>query len=377
MKKGQGEVITTVLIILLVLGAIVILWNVVYSTIKKSSEQVNVNVFSNTFEIKESKIYPDGSVKINVRKISGSDNVTSMKFIFYNKEGSSFSITKDYAPDELETKQYDFTPEEIISPIDRISIIPFFGSTPGFEIKEPDSIVARDSDGNRILEPMDGLVSWWKFNEDIKDSIGNNHGTCTSCPEFTEDKNGNGNNAIQFNGINNSIAIPDSETISFDKTQDYAISTWINVKGYGSLVNTIIEKWTGSSTAYPYIMRLDPRLSSSNYQKIACGIYGGSNGDPSTGYSTTKFTIDSGWHFVLCNFENSNGKLSIWVDGNLENSNIYDPSSLDGRDIKNNNNLYLGSRDTNYFFNGIMDNVMIFNRSLNDEEIKGIYESQN
>jgi hypothetical protein len=39
-KKAQGEVITTVLIILLVLAAIVIVWQVVNSTITKGSEQV-------------------------------------------------------------------------------------------------------------------------------------------------------------------------------------------------------------------------------------------------------------------------------------------------------------------------------------------------
>ena len=39
-KKAQGEIITTVLIILLVLAAIVIVWQVVNSTITKGSEQV-------------------------------------------------------------------------------------------------------------------------------------------------------------------------------------------------------------------------------------------------------------------------------------------------------------------------------------------------
>ena len=39
-KKTQGEIITTVLIILLVLAAIVIVWQVVNSTLKKGSAQV-------------------------------------------------------------------------------------------------------------------------------------------------------------------------------------------------------------------------------------------------------------------------------------------------------------------------------------------------
>ncbi len=39
-KRSQGEVITTVLIILLVLAAIVIVWQVVQSTVKSGAEQV-------------------------------------------------------------------------------------------------------------------------------------------------------------------------------------------------------------------------------------------------------------------------------------------------------------------------------------------------
>ncbi|MDD5191999.1 MAG: hypothetical protein PHH54_06715 [Candidatus Nanoarchaeia archaeon] len=40
-KRGQSEIITTVLIILLVLAAIVIVWQVVKSTVESGSEQVS------------------------------------------------------------------------------------------------------------------------------------------------------------------------------------------------------------------------------------------------------------------------------------------------------------------------------------------------
>ena len=41
-KRGQSEIITTVLIILLVLAAIVIVWQVVQGTIKGASEEINI-----------------------------------------------------------------------------------------------------------------------------------------------------------------------------------------------------------------------------------------------------------------------------------------------------------------------------------------------
>lgn len=41
-KKAQGEIITTVLIILLVLAAIVIVWQVVNSTVNRAGEQADI-----------------------------------------------------------------------------------------------------------------------------------------------------------------------------------------------------------------------------------------------------------------------------------------------------------------------------------------------
>ena len=74
-KRGQSNVITIVLIILLSLVAVIILWNVVYGTVIKSSKQVNTNIFDNTFDIKETKIYLNGTIRVSVKRISGNDSI--------------------------------------------------------------------------------------------------------------------------------------------------------------------------------------------------------------------------------------------------------------------------------------------------------------
>ena len=61
-KKAQSEIITTVLITLLVLAAIIIVWQVVSSTMEKSKNQENITqlktldcpYFENTLIIKDS-----------------------------------------------------------------------------------------------------------------------------------------------------------------------------------------------------------------------------------------------------------------------------------------------------------------------------------
>jgi len=371
-KRGQSNVITIVLIILLSLVAVIILWNVVYGTVIKSSKQVNTNIFDNTFDIKETKIYLNGTIRVSVKRISGNDSIDSLKFLFYNKNGETTSVERKNIPSQLETYNYDFSSQDIKTNIDSISVVPIIGKNAGLEAKEPIDLIKRDSNGNRVLDIPEGLVSWWKFDGDMKDSVGENDGKCSGdvCPVFTTDKKENENSAVEFDGVTNSIKIINSETISFDKNNNYAIATWISISGHNSVVDTIIEKWPGAP-AYPYVMRIVP-----SYEKLLCAVYAG---DPSlnyfTGYSKTKFTPNSGWHFVLCNFDHINKNLSLWIDGNCENSMVYS-HFLPSQNIKNNDDLYFGSRSTNFYFKGYMDDVMIFNRALNSEEINGIYNMQ-
>ncbi len=71
-KRSQGEIITTVLIILLVLAAIVIVWQVVNSTVKKGSEAVDTQSDCLGLSIELSEATPGGAIVIKPNKdISG------------------------------------------------------------------------------------------------------------------------------------------------------------------------------------------------------------------------------------------------------------------------------------------------------------------
>ena len=50
-KKGQGEIIVTMVIILLILGSFVLLWNIVNMVVRDSSEEIEIEDFLTRFEI--------------------------------------------------------------------------------------------------------------------------------------------------------------------------------------------------------------------------------------------------------------------------------------------------------------------------------------
>jgi len=191
MKKGQAQIITTVLIILLVIVAVIIVWNVVKPMIEESSENIGAgtSAFSVQLEIEEVKLWVTGGAQVTVKRNAGEGEIEGLRFVFEKDDGETEIIEKsiangDIIPDELETKVYDFDVNEINEKIEKVSIAPDIGGSLGIEVKESDSQIRKDDDGNRIVEeeiPQEiiddlDIVAWWKFNGDFEDSFGDNHG---------------------------------------------------------------------------------------------------------------------------------------------------------------------------------------------------------
>jgi flagellin-like protein len=79
-KKAQSEIITTVLIILLVLAAIVIVWQVVRSTVTTGANQITggTDCITLGFEITKAA---SGANNITVKRIAGAGDLASLKLI--------------------------------------------------------------------------------------------------------------------------------------------------------------------------------------------------------------------------------------------------------------------------------------------------------
>jgi len=101
-KKGQSEIITTVLIILLVLAAIVIVWQVVRSTVTTGANQITggTDCITLNLEIKDATINSSGTY-FKVKRNAGAGNLDKIVVII----GGVAQATEITAStlDELET----------------------------------------------------------------------------------------------------------------------------------------------------------------------------------------------------------------------------------------------------------------------------------
>jgi hypothetical protein len=75
------------------------------------------------------------------------------------------------------------------------------------------------------VSPLKGLVGWWKFDGNAKDSTSNaNHGTVTGAG-LTTDRKGEENKAYNFNGTTDHIAVPDNTVLK--PTGAVTVEFWV------------------------------------------------------------------------------------------------------------------------------------------------------
>jgi len=208
--------------------------------------------------------------------------------------------------------------------------------------------------------PNSDLVAYWKFDENTGttayDSSGNGNTGTINGATWTAGTNGS---ALQFNGINDYVNVPDSS--SLDATT-LTFMAWIKNSEPDSQITAdrVVSKKVNWNDANGWSIEIN-------------GINGGGAGDVTVLGSGSTFTHanvlpswDNAWHHLAVVMSGSSA--IIYLDGSLKGT--YAINSL----VTNNVPLAIGrlQAGTNYF-NGTIDGVKIYNRALNSSEIAADY----
>ena len=356
--RGLSEIIISLIMILLVLVAIGIVWVVTRNIITESSEQVTIDPLTNNIKIEDAKI---GllTAQVKVTRTTGNANITSLQFIFGEGANSYTYEQKTDLPNPMESKTYTINLSNGVKPGTKIIVIPIFGKITGLE----DSIT---STADLTSTMNNGLVAYYKFEGDAKDSSGNgNDGFCSeiNCPSFIEGKIEQG---ASFNG--NNITISKKDTLS---PQQFTLSAWIKWNGIraggSSDFATIISK--GKYNGGEYTLLFYRGTSYPTSTKLNFYI----NNEQRTAWANS--IIDTNWHLITATYDGS--KASIYFDDQgLKSSALYSSAIT-----PTTNDITIGSQSgasplDPYYWEGLLDEFTIFNRSLTDSEIKQIYLSQ-
>lgn len=193
----------------------------------------------------------------------------------------------------------------------------------------------------------EGLISWWRAENDAQDAIGANHGVAANPASYRAGQVGA---AFSFNGTTDFIQIPDAPSL---RPASVTLEAWVTANSV-DFVSGIVGKPAGTTSASWSI------YCANGY------LYGGiGNVNNFVNLASPLPLLPGRWYHVAYAFDDPTRQHWLYVDGvrvasgpvNLGNGYDSQPMVI-GRN-----------------FNGVIDEVSIYSRALGDTEIASIYSA--
>jgi len=231
------------------------------------------------------------------------------------------------------------------------------------------SIIIEDSSLN-CVNITNGIIAQWHFDLNWNDTSGNNfHATNFSGANFNSTESIL-NGSAYFDGVNDYLTVNDDIKLR-PYTNNWTFLVWAKVSDV--------------AISAPFIVK---RQTSSPYESWGMGITLGDSlwnpgkkffsnrmGNPSSNrksFYTDDDVVDGNWHFYssVINYGES---IQMYVDGNFVNSTDTYVASNWGQ-VDNPEIIYIGgNQPISEYIETYLDEMIIYNRSLNQSELDLIY----
>jgi hypothetical protein len=200
------------------------------------------------------------------------------------------------------------------------------------------------------------MVAWWRANGDVADVLGTNNGTLTTGATFAPGRVGQ---AFSLNGTNHYVSIPDNPSL---RPASFTWEGWFNLRALTGSPLTLFAKpygtWTSDSFGAAY-----------NAGQLQASVHT-ANGDPTLSFNW--IPVLGTWHHIAQSFDNVGHMDMLYLDGVLVASN-----SVSGSVLYDTHPVMIGAdiqvERASLFFNGLADEVSLYNRALTPAEIAAIY----
>jgi len=345
LKRGLSTVLVALILILVSLAAVGIVWIVVRNLLQSETEHVSSGLgqFTLSLELQNVVLKSNGDINITVKRNAGAGDLTGINFIISDGV-SSRAIKRDVTLKELDTNTFTITSSELNSSFGMakdVSIVPIAGSDVVGSVLDSKEISNKD-----ILKSLN-VVSWWKLDGNANDEIGNNHGTLVGGIGFVDGKFGK---AGSFDAGN---YLQITNEANFDFTNNFTIEVWIKPRG-SDTYNALITKFSGTASGWDWLL---------NVGAIRMTARGTSTIDTAGEGVDLR---DGNWHHIVAVVTPSgiqqyeDGRALTPITGNwTATTNDAIPS--------------IGYRSGVTNFNGTMDEIIIFNKSLTEPQVKSLY----
>jgi gliding motility-associated-like protein len=206
-----------------------------------------------------------------------------------------------------------------------------------------------------------GLAAYYPFCGNTNDVSINSNNANTTGVTLTTDRKGSANSAYSFSGASSYMEIPPSPSLSI--AQSLSISFW----AYPTSTNAgiIVDR---------DICNPNPDWSI-NWGSSKFGLRYGVAGTDYFMESTTPLSLNT-WYHVLVVRDFATSKIIMYINGVLNNSINFPASAFTNTSLPIHFGAAVCNRASNPYFNGKLDDVMIWSRALSASEAQIVYNNQ-
>jgi hypothetical protein len=235
------------------------------------------------------------------------------------------------------------------------------------------SAQARDAAGNTAIAPAvtvtvsnqqpTGLIAAYAFSDGAgataTDASGNNNiGTLVGATWTTQGKFGG---AVDFNGTTAYVDI--GNAVNLQVTGSLTISAWINAAAFPRDDAAIVSKRSSGNVGFQFDITPDtgPRTIGFKLTNAAGGMM--------FRYGSTPLDLNQ-WYFVAGVYDAAAQTLNVYLNGQLDNGTLLGTITPTQQNSPLNANIGRRAGMTGYAFNGLIDEVRLYNRALSQTEIQ-------
>jgi len=167
-----------------------------------------------------------------------------------------------------------------------------------------------------------------------------------------------------FGGVDEYVSLPTTVTDTINGSGAASLSIWFKKSTHGN-VETIFFL----STSTNWIPKFELHFTAGDRLQIRGRA--GVGGATRTQVGTTDFTGDFDWHHVVATIDLTNSLMIMYIDGSLEFSSGKSFADLTFDTSKGNQNI--AQLDGNRYFNGNVDEVILYDRVMTAPEVTALY----
>lgn len=215
-----------------------------------------------------------------------------------------------------------------------------------------------------VAGPTEGLIAYYPFNGNAENHVESNITETFQSATYDTDRFNNESSSAKF--ANNKNFVIDIKNEAIRTTEEFSVSFWFNVQslsstGISNLLNIMNEGCGNFNTEIAFENNNINKLNTATGKN--CGL---------REHSYITNILANKWHHYSLVMKN--GKRFIYFDGKLVSFDIIGSEILLDQTIKK---FYFSGRHPSQYFNGLLDDIRIYNRALDESEVTEVYKLKN